>query len=294
MNKPDYTMHEHYDGFTLINMNGRLYAPVIGRMLQPDIVIQDQYNAQAYNSYSYCLNNPLRYTDPSGYVVTPYESFFSFNHTYLLDLNSTTPKNNTYSTDLSQGNKFFLKSIYTVDEEGYVRLAEKNDDNYDVLYTQDDWNSGEMKNGMIIYDQSILSNLVSDRVDFNGNYAISFNKKEMFKVFNYMINNTAVEWGIDGYRTSLQNDYVLRTSHKTNKCNSFIAHYSKFDKIFSMHSHPDIDGTMGASGYTNYTYFGDMANITELYNEYLGSGMRNIHTWFSYNGKETIFPLHLS
>lgn len=64
-----YTLHEHYDDFGLINMNGRLYDPVLGRMLSPDIAIQDQYFGQAYNSYSYCLNNPLRFTDPSGYVV---------------------------------------------------------------------------------------------------------------------------------------------------------------------------------------------------------------------------------
>ncbi len=48
-----YTLHEHYDDFNLINMNGRLYDPVIGRMLSPDIAIQDEYNAQAYNRYSY-------------------------------------------------------------------------------------------------------------------------------------------------------------------------------------------------------------------------------------------------
>lgn len=64
-----YTLHEHYDDFGLINMNGRLYDPVLGRMLSPDIAIQDQYFGQAYNCYSYCLNNPLRFTDPSGYVV---------------------------------------------------------------------------------------------------------------------------------------------------------------------------------------------------------------------------------
>ena len=64
-----YTMHEHYDDLGLINMNGRLYDPLIGRMLSPDIVIQDEQNSQAYNRYSYCLNNPLRFTDPSGYVV---------------------------------------------------------------------------------------------------------------------------------------------------------------------------------------------------------------------------------
>ncbi len=64
-----YTLHEHYDDFGLINMNGRLYDPVLGRMLSPDIAIQDGHNAQAYNRYSYCFNNPLRFTDPSGYFV---------------------------------------------------------------------------------------------------------------------------------------------------------------------------------------------------------------------------------
>ena len=71
-----YTLHEHYDDFDLINMNGRLYDPVIGRMLSPDIAIQDEHDMQAYNRYSYCFNNPLRFTDPSGYVVQmPFEYY---------------------------------------------------------------------------------------------------------------------------------------------------------------------------------------------------------------------------
>ena len=28
-----YTLHEHYDNLGLINMNGRLYDPLVGRML---------------------------------------------------------------------------------------------------------------------------------------------------------------------------------------------------------------------------------------------------------------------
>ena len=64
-----YTLHEHYDEFDLINMNGRLYDPIIGRMLSPDIVVQDEQSSQAYNRYSYCFNNPLRFTDPSGYFI---------------------------------------------------------------------------------------------------------------------------------------------------------------------------------------------------------------------------------
>jgi RHS repeat-associated protein len=56
--------------FGLINMGGRIYEPILGRFLSADIVIQDGSNSQSYNKYSYCLNNPLKYTDPSGYVST--------------------------------------------------------------------------------------------------------------------------------------------------------------------------------------------------------------------------------
>ncbi len=61
-----YTGHEHLPHFALINMNGRMYDPVLGRMLSPDNYVQNPNNAQNYNRYTYVLNNPLKYTDPSG------------------------------------------------------------------------------------------------------------------------------------------------------------------------------------------------------------------------------------
>lgn len=63
-----YGSHEMLNEFCLINMNGRVYDPVLGRFLSPDKYIQEGDNSQNYNSYSYCLNNPLKYTDPSGNV----------------------------------------------------------------------------------------------------------------------------------------------------------------------------------------------------------------------------------
>ncbi|MDC0601888.1 hypothetical protein OAP14_02535 [Aliiglaciecola sp.] len=48
-------------------MNGRIYDPNLGRFLQADPHIQAPKNSQNYNRYSYVLNNPLSYTDPSGY-----------------------------------------------------------------------------------------------------------------------------------------------------------------------------------------------------------------------------------
>ena len=49
-------------------MNGRVYDPEIGRFLSADPIIQDPYNTQSYNRYSYVWNNPLNMVDPSGYA----------------------------------------------------------------------------------------------------------------------------------------------------------------------------------------------------------------------------------
>lgn len=76
-----YCQHEHWNEFDLIDMNGRMYDPVVGRFLSPDPYVQDMTNPQNFNRYSYCLNNPLKYTDPSGMQLVidngamPYNEF---------------------------------------------------------------------------------------------------------------------------------------------------------------------------------------------------------------------------
>lgn len=64
-----FTGHEHLPEFALINMNARMYDPVLGRMLSPDKFVSNQYGTQAYNRYSYALNNPLNHIDPDGNFV---------------------------------------------------------------------------------------------------------------------------------------------------------------------------------------------------------------------------------
>jgi|GEM_PF-2291778 len=68
-----YTGHEHMAGFGLINMNGRLYDPYLQRFLSPDNFVQSPGNAQNYNRFTYCMNNPLMYTDPTGWYDTPWD-----------------------------------------------------------------------------------------------------------------------------------------------------------------------------------------------------------------------------
>jgi len=50
-----------------MHMDGRIYDPKLGRMLSPDPVTQAPENGQNYNRYSYANNNPLKYSDPSGF-----------------------------------------------------------------------------------------------------------------------------------------------------------------------------------------------------------------------------------
>ncbi|MFO7851910.1 MAG: RHS repeat-associated core domain-containing protein [Bacteroidales bacterium] len=67
-----FTGHEHLDDFNLINMNGRMYDPVLAMFLSPDPFIQSPETTQNYNRYAYVMNNPLKYTDPTGYSRSAY------------------------------------------------------------------------------------------------------------------------------------------------------------------------------------------------------------------------------
>jgi RHS repeat-associated protein len=62
-----YTGHKHNDDLGLIYMNARYYLPGIGRFISADTLVPDPTNPQQFNRYTYVLNNPLRYTDPTGH-----------------------------------------------------------------------------------------------------------------------------------------------------------------------------------------------------------------------------------
>ena len=93
-----YTSHEHLQGVGLIHMNGRIYDPELRRFINPDnfvqgkaIKIEDEQfsfetacsvgntNTQNFNRYTYVLNNPLIYTDPSGEFLAELATISSFN-----------------------------------------------------------------------------------------------------------------------------------------------------------------------------------------------------------------------
>ena len=74
-----YTWQEAIGGMSLNHMNGRVQDPVTGRMLSADPYVSDAGNTQNYDRYAYVYNNPLSYTDPSGFdTVAGYDNCGSF------------------------------------------------------------------------------------------------------------------------------------------------------------------------------------------------------------------------
>lgn len=75
-----FTGHEMVDGQDVVNMNARMYDPMLGRFLQADPMIQAPQNLQSWNAYTYVFNNPLTLTDPTGmfslrsFLINPFYS----------------------------------------------------------------------------------------------------------------------------------------------------------------------------------------------------------------------------
>lgn len=72
-NAATFPVSRRYTGQVLDDETGlyyygaRYYDPYLGRFVQPDTTIENLFNPQAFNRYSYTLNNPLKYIDPTGY-----------------------------------------------------------------------------------------------------------------------------------------------------------------------------------------------------------------------------------
>ncbi|MCY1020499.1 RHS repeat-associated core domain-containing protein [Pyxidicoccus sp. MSG2] len=103
-----FTGHEHDDELRLINMRGRMYDPQLGHFLSPDPFVQAPLFSQSFNRYSYVFNNPLRFTDPSGFVATErvwyYDSWYG--GWVSRDMAGGTPASSR-SPDIGQGGGFF-------------------------------------------------------------------------------------------------------------------------------------------------------------------------------------------
>ncbi len=64
-----FTGQRQITGLGIYHFGARFYSPKLGRFLSPDTIVPSYANPQNLNRFSYTLNNPLRYTDPTGHNV---------------------------------------------------------------------------------------------------------------------------------------------------------------------------------------------------------------------------------
>ena len=62
-----FTSQREMAGLGIYHYGARFYSPKLGRFLSPDTLVPNFANPQSWNRYSYVLNNPILYTDPTGH-----------------------------------------------------------------------------------------------------------------------------------------------------------------------------------------------------------------------------------
>ena len=63
-----FTGQREMAGLGIYHYQARFYSPKLGRFLSPDTIVPSYTNSQSLNRFSYVLNNPLRYNDPTGHM----------------------------------------------------------------------------------------------------------------------------------------------------------------------------------------------------------------------------------
>ena len=119
----------------LYNYDARLYDPVIGRFISADPIVQDPYDPQVLNRYSYCRNNPLMYVDPSGYD-------FDFNNNYGFSGWSSYYFNGMYTYGYTSGNWNINISIGNGSSSGFSSVSSGVSSGGNAQSYMNNWNSG--------------------------------------------------------------------------------------------------------------------------------------------------------
>ncbi|MFZ4581241.1 MAG: SpvB/TcaC N-terminal domain-containing protein [Paludibacter sp.] len=184
-----YTGHEHLSpfgddtnsGFCLINMNGRIYDPVLARFLSPDPYVQAPDFTQSFNRYAYCINNPFKYTDPTGEV-------FGWDDAIVMIVGGTINLISNWHDGISfgEGLSYFAigagAGIATYYAPGYAALIIGGAGSFNNLTSQSFQPDGSVSFKNIDWGQAAYSGVISGVTSYLGSqFGITLGADKWFK-----------------------------------------------------------------------------------------------------------------
>jgi len=234
--------------------------------------------------YTYCLNNPLKYVDPTGNLYSP------------------------------------VDDDYGLTKDGRVTHLKDTKDKFDRLTVLDD--AGKKTGTQMklqknnFFDKTILSDLAKsgEASAYSASFAVGDESSQsaMLKVFKFAADNTNVEWRVDKFPNNIGNiEYSIGTAHAMGRAitSERMGHSTSSVQAF-IHSHPGISrsgelGSMGFRGWvgknqfaydqrsdvgykTNesayqhalyYTYFPESGNVWNVRSNNIPAFIRNVNTY---------------
>lgn len=142
------------------------------------------------------------------------------------------------------------RDYYILTNDGRMVLALKNDDKNDKLFalkkTKESNEYTDIANSISV-NKGILSQLSQNGIGETKN------SNDAFSLYSFFVGNSNVEWGLAGFRSGKQINYVLNTDYKETETSYRRNGNKENNLLFYVHSHPgNTESSKNASGYELY------------------------------------------
>ncbi|WKZ38421.1 MAG: RHS repeat-associated core domain-containing protein [Anaerolineales bacterium] len=206
-------------GIGLMDYKARFYSPYLNRFIQPDTIVPDPSNPQAFNRYSYVYGNPLRYIDPTGHgtecgfgescVVDPYTNPILPIKTVNNTGNGSSSSSGGGQACSGQNQSIMCPSVedtpFTLPNNPMIPFQDLSN----MPITQPDaQNPVPNANELLLYWDYILSPL-EDGLDMHEAYVLASSK--WYKTAVWTLPTGPIEAGIAGYRQYYKDSWFPKT-----------------------------------------------------------------------------------